>query len=764
MAVEVFFALSGFVLARQLIFCVESSSWRNLFVFYSRRWMRTLPPYLIVLIFLSIATHEVLSGDFWRYAFFIRNLITINDQGDYFTVAWSLAVEEWFYLLFPPFLIILTRMRLSILATALAFVGLLFAAKIAYLAVSPEQFEQARRIVAVRLDSIAFGFILAVLTPKLTSRRQQAFPISLTLCGLAFASSIVSFQQNFVLAFMYAAPIFAVTLISTLLHFEESFSQQPAVAKLASFGANTSYMIYLVHTLLIMKLSGLHGAVPEVVQFSVYVVLLLAICALFFITIEAPILRSRPRYSPPSALYAGSQPRRFRFATIVASNIAAVVVVSAAIEGSAGAIKWLYVEARNIGAFAMSPIDASQKTTDAMDPTSTYSSKAVARDIALNDAMPGSAYQYESYIVYRNRPFTSETVNIAADGMRKNGASDPPLGPVRNVWVFGSSPVFGMTSADRETIPANVETVLRRLLGPNVAVANFGVPGYTSLQDFLNFKLRLAELPKPELVIFFNGHNDHNLAWLARSKSCETLLQTGVGSSRILSESWEIWSHGGTIIWSAIFNKAHTVFSNTFELIRLAEKFLALHRANNDIASWRQQYRTRRDDAAAIAESCVRREQADYLRSMRLAAELATSEGIRIAFIHQPVLYTTRKPLVGVERLEAHHLNDTFFALNDHELDTLQTVPPNRIDQDQMWVKERYNATYEDQKVALRELAKHVGARFIDLDRVVDNAGEVAVFSSSIHFTFRGTRLLGDEIANNVVDMLKPAPLLHTSD
>lgn len=142
MAVEVFFALSGFVLARQLIFCVESSSWRNLFVFYSRRWMRTLPPYLIVLVFLSIATREILSGDFWRYAFFVRNLIAIDPQDDYFTVAWSLAVEEWFYLLFPPFLIVLTRARLSILTTALVFVGLLFVAKIAYLAASPEQFEQ----------------------------------------------------------------------------------------------------------------------------------------------------------------------------------------------------------------------------------------------------------------------------------------------------------------------------------------------------------------------------------------------------------------------------------------------------------------------------------------------------------------------------------------------------------------------------------------------------------------------------------------------
>jgi peptidoglycan/LPS O-acetylase OafA/YrhL len=72
-AVEVFFALSGYVLARQLVLCVETSSLRNLCVFYARRWMRTLPPYLIILVIMSLLAGRLFSLEFLGYGFFVRN-------------------------------------------------------------------------------------------------------------------------------------------------------------------------------------------------------------------------------------------------------------------------------------------------------------------------------------------------------------------------------------------------------------------------------------------------------------------------------------------------------------------------------------------------------------------------------------------------------------------------------------------------------------------------------------------------------------------
>jgi peptidoglycan/LPS O-acetylase OafA/YrhL len=106
LGVEVFFVLSGYVLAPQIIFfVVERPNVRNLGIFWVRRWMRTIPAYLIALLLISAITHELWSADFFRYAFYVQNFTRQSNASDYFLVAWSLSVEEWFYLLFPPFFI-----------------------------------------------------------------------------------------------------------------------------------------------------------------------------------------------------------------------------------------------------------------------------------------------------------------------------------------------------------------------------------------------------------------------------------------------------------------------------------------------------------------------------------------------------------------------------------------------------------------------------------------------------------------------------------
>ena len=49
--VEFFFVLSGFVLYPQLLKVIDNK--KNLLVFYKRRWIRTLPLYIIVLLLIT---------------------------------------------------------------------------------------------------------------------------------------------------------------------------------------------------------------------------------------------------------------------------------------------------------------------------------------------------------------------------------------------------------------------------------------------------------------------------------------------------------------------------------------------------------------------------------------------------------------------------------------------------------------------------------------------------------------------------------------
>jgi peptidoglycan/LPS O-acetylase OafA/YrhL len=106
--VAIFFVLSGFLIGGILIKQVEreAPSIGGLTHFWKRRWMRTLPAYLVVLCFLLIYTllfvPKNIPSDWWKYLLFSQNLI--NERNEFFAESWSLSIEEWFYLTIPVIL------------------------------------------------------------------------------------------------------------------------------------------------------------------------------------------------------------------------------------------------------------------------------------------------------------------------------------------------------------------------------------------------------------------------------------------------------------------------------------------------------------------------------------------------------------------------------------------------------------------------------------------------------------------------------------
>lgn len=72
-SVEVFFIISGFVLAPQIISIVENKKFENYIVFLIRRWFRTIPLYILSLTLTSISLGYFLSIDFFKFFnFFVR--------------------------------------------------------------------------------------------------------------------------------------------------------------------------------------------------------------------------------------------------------------------------------------------------------------------------------------------------------------------------------------------------------------------------------------------------------------------------------------------------------------------------------------------------------------------------------------------------------------------------------------------------------------------------------------------------------------------
>ena len=103
--VSIFFVLSGFLIGGILIKLLKENILNSklIITFWVRRWFRTLPNYFLILIILilldSIYNENFSFYSYKRYFLFSQNLF--SKHPGFFPEAWSLSVEEWFYLLIP---------------------------------------------------------------------------------------------------------------------------------------------------------------------------------------------------------------------------------------------------------------------------------------------------------------------------------------------------------------------------------------------------------------------------------------------------------------------------------------------------------------------------------------------------------------------------------------------------------------------------------------------------------------------------------------
>jgi lysophospholipase L1-like esterase len=83
---------------------------------------------------------------------------------------------------------------------------------------------------------------------------------------------------------------------------------------------------------------------------------------------------------------------------------------------------------------------------------------------------------------------------------------EKPEGVFRIVAI-GASTTYGVANSDENTYPTQLERIIRENGYKNVEVLNAGVTGYTTIETFLNFYLRVLDL-SPDMVIFYQARND----------------------------------------------------------------------------------------------------------------------------------------------------------------------------------------------------------------------------------------------------------------
>lgn len=260
LGVDVFFVLSGYLITRLILAELANKSF-SFSSFYMRRARRLLP-----ILFLVIASCLVvgwfimmppafaeLSGSAFTAMFFGANFwFWLED--DYWASAsqikpllhtWSLAVEEQFYLIFPPLLIALHRWARRYILVIFAGLAVLSFAIAVYSAAAQPKF--GFYLLPARFWEILCGALLAIL-PQRTSQMPQAFANFCALTGLALIGASFALLSNTTPHPSY--PAIAAVAGTMLVVWHARPGTQ--IAKLLSFSPLVyigllSYSLYLWH-------------------------------------------------------------------------------------------------------------------------------------------------------------------------------------------------------------------------------------------------------------------------------------------------------------------------------------------------------------------------------------------------------------------------------------------------------------------------------------------------------------------------------------
>ena len=325
LGVDMFFVLSGFLITRILL--VDRESGVPLRYFLIRRFLRIFPIYYLLLFVIQIVSPRP-AAEFYACAFYYANYAFPFIEGysrlEHF---WSLAVEEHFYLLWPPLAHFLSP-RLSRRLLGAFFIPLSLLTGFVVLFVLEWRSPEIPRELTMhgstsRFGSLALGALFAYHESLIRRHPRRVLFVVAAVSILALCLSdtgLFGFGGYRDIAIrcgldqeprrvLYAMRLVSFPLVSaSLLLLSISFTKTRAPhavllrARWLRGIGRISYGLYLYHFPL-YRFAGLHQSEPFSPRIAFALILTFAVATGSYFVIEAPILRYARRFraGPSSA-------------------------------------------------------------------------------------------------------------------------------------------------------------------------------------------------------------------------------------------------------------------------------------------------------------------------------------------------------------------------------------------------------------------------------------------------------------------------------
>lgn len=309
LGVTIFFVLSGYLITTLMRREYAGTGAIHLRAFYLRRLLRLMPPlFIVVAAAAALSGLNVIEGDFslrglLSVLFYFGNYHIINagynELPDGLGVVWSLAVEEHYYLLYPPLAIALLRsaqprVAVAVLAT---FCAAIFGWRCwLYLHGATEHY--LMMATDTRADSILIGCLMGfwhnpvfAAAPARNPRRDAAILAScavLLIATLAYRTEFFRLTARYTVQSLAIAPLIYLAVTNAARAPFHWLNSRPMV-----YLGTVSYTIYLSHQIIhyFVERHWPHLGWPAVLALAA--VLTLAVAELMRRWVEQPCARLR---------------------------------------------------------------------------------------------------------------------------------------------------------------------------------------------------------------------------------------------------------------------------------------------------------------------------------------------------------------------------------------------------------------------------------------------------------------------------------------
>jgi peptidoglycan/LPS O-acetylase OafA/YrhL len=314
--VDIFFVLSGYLIGGELLRPVQAGGAPDLVIFYLKRVFRILPVFWLILAIYALwpgLREGATMAPVWRFLTFTVNLNLDIRTARSFSHAWSLCVEEHFYLLLPLIILGLHRLRTHwlpvVLALALVVSGMVLRDHLWRVAQGvgggPAEFLKFVYYPTwCRLDGLICGVGLAALRlfrPALWTRFARPAllaPVSILCMALAVGMTVSSGEILGEIASVIVYPLFSfgvALLLAALVRLEPNHKSFRATG--LGFIAMISYSLYLCQKLVYQ--ADNRWLPPQWTQgwvaVGVYYLSAIIVATFLYILVERTFMRLRAR-------------------------------------------------------------------------------------------------------------------------------------------------------------------------------------------------------------------------------------------------------------------------------------------------------------------------------------------------------------------------------------------------------------------------------------------------------------------------------------